>query len=85
VRRAPENELLSVPAAALRGEVKARSAFTPWLQEGTLAGAGAVLIGVSGVATTTTELATILFTLSLVGLAVLLAADARAKRRWTVR
>jgi hypothetical protein len=39
---------------------------------------------VSGVATTTTELASILFTLSLGGLVLLLTAEARAKRRWTV-
>jgi len=52
--------------------------------EGSLAGTVAVGIGVSGIATTTTELATILFSVSLTGLVVLLASDALAGRRWTV-
>ena len=80
-----ENELLSVPATVLRGELEARASYTPWLLEGSLAGVGAVGIGLSGIATTTTELATILFTLSLAGLMALLAAEAKAKRRWTLR
>jgi hypothetical protein len=58
---------------------------TPWLLEGSLAGLGAVGIAVSGIATTTTELAMLLFTVSLAGLAVLVVAETRAKRRWTLR
>jgi hypothetical protein len=54
----------------------------PWLLEGSLAGAVAVGIAVSGIATTTTELATILFSVSLAGLVALLAADALGRRRW---
>ncbi|HEV8612645.1 MAG TPA: hypothetical protein VGQ73_03980 [Gemmatimonadales bacterium] len=57
---------------------------TPWLLEGSLAGLGAIGIAASGIATTTTELATILFTVSLIGLAVLLLAESLAKRRWTL-
>lgn len=56
----------------------------PWITEGTLAGVVAVGIGVSGIATTTAELATILMSVSLTGLLVLLASDALASRRWTV-
>jgi uncharacterized membrane protein YtjA (UPF0391 family) len=52
--------------------------------EGSLAGVVAIGIGVSGIATTTTELATILFSVSLTGLLVLLAADALASKRWTL-
>jgi uncharacterized membrane protein YtjA (UPF0391 family) len=74
---------LSAPAA-LRGEVKARVSLSPWLMEGSLAGTVAVGIGVSGIATTTTELATILFSVSLTGLVALLAADALASKRWTL-
>jgi uncharacterized membrane protein YtjA (UPF0391 family) len=82
--RAEASDPLSVPAA-LRGEVKARASYTPWLLEGSLAGIVAVGIGVSGVATTTTELAKILFGVSLGGLVVLLGADALGRRRWMVR
>ena len=57
----------------------------PWLLEGSVTGAGAVWIAVSGVATTTTELATILFLVSLGGLGALLAAEALARRRWSLR
>jgi len=74
---------LSAPAA-LRGEVKARVSLFPWLMEGSLAGVVAVGIGVSGIATTTAELATILFSVSLTGLVALLASDALANRRWTL-
>jgi uncharacterized membrane protein YtjA (UPF0391 family) len=59
--------------------------LTPWLLEGSLAGVVAVGIAVSGIATTTEELATILFSVSLTGLVVLLAAETLAKRRWMVR
>jgi len=52
--------------------------------EGSLAGVVAVGIGVSGIATTTAELATILFSVSLTGLVALLASDALANRRWTL-
>lgn len=80
-----ESDLLGVPATALRAELEARASYTSWLLEGSLAGAGAVGIGLSGIATTTTELATILFTLSLAGLVTLLAAETKAKRRWTLQ
>jgi hypothetical protein len=57
----------------------------PWLLEGSLVGAGVVWIAVSGVATTTTELATILFLVSLGGVVALLAAEAWARRRWSLQ
>ena len=57
----------------------------PWLLEGSLAGVVAVGIAVSGIATTTEELATILFMVSLTGLVALLAAEALSRRRWTLR
>ena len=57
----------------------------PWLLEGSLAGAVAVWIAVSGVATTTPELAKILFSVSLGGLVALLVAEAWARRRWSLQ
>lgn len=79
------NDPLSVPPGALRVDAKGKVILTPWLVEGSLAGAGAVGIGMSGAGATTTQLATILFLLSLGGLLILLVAETRARKRWTVR
>ena len=79
-----ESDPLSVPPGALQVDSKGRVIPLPWIVEGSLAGAGAVGIGMSG-ATTTTQLATILVSLSLGGAVVLLVAEARARRRWTLR
>ena len=81
-----DNELLTAPTAlGADAELRLKTMLTPWRVEALLASGGAVAIGVSGIATTTTELATILCSVSLAGLLVLLAAEARARRRWTVR
>ena len=81
--RLAESETLTAPAA-LDGEVKARVRF-PWLLEGSLAAALAVGIAASGIATTTTELATILFSVSLTGLLALLACEAVNNHRWEMK
>ena len=78
-----EEGALTAPAA-LDGEVKARVRF-PWLLEGSLAATLAVGIAVSGIATTTTELATILFSVSLTGLLALLACEAVNNHRWEMK
>ena len=83
--RLEASDPLGEPGLALRAELRPRAVPTTWLQEATLAGLGAIGIVVSGIATTTTELATILFTGSLLGLAVLLAAETRAKWRWRLK
>jgi len=56
-----------------------------WLLEAALAAGGALAILLSGVATTTAELARVLFLGSLAVLLVLLIAETRARRRWTLR
>jgi uncharacterized membrane protein YtjA (UPF0391 family) len=76
---------LDIPLSALPAEVRARASLVPWLMEGSLAAVVAVGIGVSGIATTTNELATILFSVSLTGLVVLLMGEAGARRRWMVK
>jgi len=85
VARLEASDPLGEPGLALRAELTPKAVPASWLLEGMLAGLGAIGIAVSGIATTTTELATILFTGSVLGLAVLLAAETRAKWRWRLK
>jgi uncharacterized membrane protein YtjA (UPF0391 family) len=56
-----------------------------WVVEGVLAASCALAILFSGVATTTAELARVLLIGSCAVLLVLLIAETRARRRWTLR
>ena len=65
--------------------MKAPTAVLSWLLEGILAAVVAIGIAASGIATNTTELARILFSVSLAGLLVWLLAEGVGRRRWMVR
>jgi len=59
--------------------------LSPRVLEGALATIGVLWIALRGPTDSVTQLATLLMKLSLGGLVVLLLAEARARRRWTVR